>query len=182
MSTQELVTYLERISELEKSYPVITKNTPTPPIHLCGGRAVSRNTAIQDVTAYPTRMCRGKNPINVPNLRAPRRKNVNPGGRVKRRLHQCKADQRMLTSDDRRKCKGDHSSRYDSAGVIFPYVIRDAVGNEMEEGLQGSHASAWKERSQVPPPTHHHLDHHAPISARKPTGARSVDELGYYRP
>jgi len=57
----------------ETSRPVSIRKIPTPPIHL----QCQLDKRPRQLT-YPTRMCRGKYPINEPSLKAPRVKKTRP--------------------------------------------------------------------------------------------------------
>ena len=61
------------------------------------------------------------------------------------------------------------------SAMLFAMRWKKGCRDHMRQGGKNEEAKYYND-------THHHLDHHAPISAREPTGARSVDELGYYRP
>lgn len=85
--------------------------------------------------AYPTRICRGKNPISEPNLSAPRRKNVKParvsGGRC---TTTCPDDR--LTSQNGREGKCDHRGSDHNARFVLANIFCYLVCDEMEEGLK----------------------------------------------
>ena len=113
---------------------MITKNTPTPPIQLHDSLAWAKILECIKKWTYPTRIWRGKKPIKVPRRNAPKRKKVKPG--VMR--HSSSTDVKPnvgLTRKNGGECESHHRGRDDRSRVILAYLLRDTVGDEMEERL-----------------------------------------------